>query len=563
MPHNSPPRLGAPAPAINIKKQMQQAASLAAIGDADGATRLYAQILKTHPNQPDALFFVGEIAFKQKQYPISIDFLSKALELKLARNIPNALLYLSTSLQLVGRVAEALPILRKLVRLDRNHHEAQKSLALTYFTLGMPADAAEHYKRAVTLKPGDASAHSDLGTALAAVGRVAEAEAAYRRALALRPDLDSTRYNLGSTLQELGRFDDALAIYARMIADKPDHALAYLRYVQSKKIGEQDQVLLAPLEEVARAEHPDPDNRINALFALGKMHDDLQQYDRAFGFYLAANLQDRANHKFDRQQLIDEVDAHIHFFTKAFFDEHADVGLREEITPTFIIGMPRSGTTLIDQILSSHSQVSSAGEQHFWIKRPCALPRPGQQPPQREEIAATAEDYLRFMRSVAPPAPRMIDKLPHNFLRLGFIHLCFPSARIIHCRRDPIDTCLSIFFQRFISTHPYACDLDDLAFTYEQYLRLTAHWQQVMPQQLLEVRYEDVVAEQIAQTRRILAFCGLEWEDGCIDFAGNQRAVMTASNWQVRQPLNNVAVARWKHYSAHLGPLRRLAQAQS
>jgi tetratricopeptide (TPR) repeat protein len=533
---------------------------MAATGNVAGAAHLYANMLKTNPNNPDVLFAVGELAYRQNQYPIAIDFLNKALDAKLAKNIPNALLYLSTSLQLVGRVADALPILRKLVRLDRNHQEAQKSLALTYFALGMPTEAAEHFQKAIALKPNDASAHSDLGAAWFALGRVTDAVEAYRRALVLDPALDRTRYNLGSALQALGRFDEALTTYTDMIAAKPDHALAYLRYVQSKKVSEQDQALLAPLEELAHNEHPDPVNKINALFALGKMNDDLTRYDAAFDNFREANRLDRVNHKFDRQQLIDETDRHIDFFSKEFFAEHTDFGLHDDITPIFIVGMPRSGTTLIDQILSSHSQVSSAGEQHFWINRPSILPQDRKSPITREEIADTANDYLRFLRSVTASAPRMIDKLPHNFLRLGYIHLCFPNARIIHSQRDPIDTCLSMFFQRFIGTHPYACDLDDLAFAYEQYLRLMAHWKTVMPQQILDVRYEEVVADQLGQTQRMLAFCALEWEDGCVNFADNRRAVMTASNWQVRQPINNAAVARWKRYSSHIGPLARLAQ---
>jgi len=555
-----------PVQAPSLKAQLQRAADLRQKGDLAAAAQHYAAILGARPNQPDALFFLGLMAFERDSYPICAELSGKAIAAGLKQNIPQAHYIQGSSLLALGRLDEALASLRKLLRIDRNHQLGHRNIALTYFSLGQLSEAVEHLKKAVTLQSGDALSWGDLGAAYFALGRVEEAEAAYRRALALRPDLGRTRYNLGSALQALGRFDDAVAVYADMIAAQPDHAQAYLRYTQCRKMIEADLPTLARLESLSELPHADPQNRINAHYALGKLHDDLQHYDQAFGHYREANRLERADKPFDRQQLVDEIDAQIATFTAEFFALHEGLGLPADSTPTpiFIIGMPRSGTTLLDQILSSHSQVESAGEQNFWTSR-AALPA-GQEIASfsKGKVQQLARDYLDFMRPLVPSSQSLryvIDKLPHNFLRLGLIRLCFPGARFIHCKRDPLDTCLSMFFQKFVASHPYANDLDDLAFVYRQYLRLMAHWQAVFPQAILDVQYEDVVADPLAQSRRMLAFCGLEWEEACANLTGNKRAVMTASNWQVRQPINNKAVARWRHYREHLAALNGLGSS--
>jgi len=546
-----------PTQAISLKAQLQRAADLRRKGDLAAAAQQYAAILGARPNQPDALFFLGLMAFERENYPICAELTGKAIEAKLTQNIPQAHYIHGSSLLALGRLDDALASLRKLLRIDRNHQPGQRNIALTYFSLGQLSEALEHLKKAVALQPGDALSWGDLGAAHFALGRVEEAEAAYRRALTLRPDLERTRYNLGSALQAIGRFDDAVACYADMIAAQPDHAQAYLRYTQCRKMLEADLPALARLDALTELPHADPQNRINARFALGKLHDDLQHYDEAFGHYSEANRLERAGKPFDRQQLVEEIDAQIAAFSADFLAARAGLGLAGDVSPApiFIIGMPRSGTTLLDQILSSHSLVESAGEQNFWTSRP-ALPE-GQRGAtfSQREVEQLARDYLEFMRPLTPPSRYVIDKLPHNFLRLGLIRLCFPAARFIHCKRDARDTCLSMFFQKFVTSHPYANDLDDLAFVYRQYQRLMAHWQSVLPQAILDVQYEDVVADPLAQSQRMLAFCGLEWEAACANLSGNKRAVMTASNWQVRQPINNKAVARWKHYRKHLAAL--------
>ena len=564
-----PTPIAPPGQTSSLKAQLQRAADLRQKGDLAAAAQQYGAILGMRPDQPDALFFLGLMAFERENYPICAELAGKAIDAGLKQNIPQAHYIHGSSLLALGRLDDALASLRKLLRIDRYHQLGHRNIALTYFSLGQLSEAVEHLKKTVALQPGDALSWGDLGAAYFALGRAEDAETAYRRALKLRPDLDRTRYNLGSALQALGRFDDAVACYADMMAAQPDHAQAYLRYTQCRKMLEADLPKLTRLEALTELPHADPQNRINAHYALGKLHDDLQHYDQAFGHYRAANRLERADKPFDRQQLVDEIDAQIATFNADFFAAHTGLGLAADVMPTpiFIIGMPRSGTTLLDQILSRHSQVESAGEQNFWTSRP-ALPADQKDAAFSQKVVEQlARDYLDFMRPLVPPSPSLshyvIDKLPHNFLRLGLIRLCFPAARFIHCKRDPLDTCLSMYFQKFVASHPYANDLDDLAFVYQQYRRLMAHWQSIFPDAMLDVQYEDVVADPLAQSKRMLAFCGLEWEETCANLSGNRRAVMTASNWQVRQPITNKAVARWRHYARHLVALDGLVGSRA
>ncbi len=231
--------------------------------------------------------------------------------------------------------------------------------------------------------------------------------------------------------------------------------------------------------------------------------------------------------------------------------------------PVFIVGMPRSGTSLAEQILASHSQAFGAGELMFWsnasngykarLRRatgPIELP-----------LHQFARDYLQLLERLSPDAQRVIDKMPGNFMHLGLLHAALPQARIIHMRRDPIDTCLSIYFQNFSGVIAYANDLQDLAHYYQQYRRIMQHWESVLPAgQVLDVSYEALVADPESSTRRMLEFIGLPWDARCLEFQQNSRSVVTTSRWQVRQKINNASVARWHRYRQHLGPLMSLLQ---
>ena len=233
--------------------------------------------------------------------------------------------------------------------------------------------------------------------------------------------------------------------------------------------------------------------------------------------------------------------------------------------PVFVVGMPRSGTSLAEQILASHPAVFGAGELTFWNSvgaSGAAVPRRGRG--RRGGAHAAAEEYLRLLRTRSAQAHRIIDKMPANFLQLGLIHAALPGARIIHLQRDPIDTCLSIYFQDFSATLSYANDLGDLAHYYAEYLRLMQHWRSVLPgAAMLDVPYESLVEDPEAWSRKMLAFIGLPWDPRCLEFYRTERSVLTASKWQVRQRISTSSIGRWRHYQEHLGELRALTAESS
>ena len=297
-------------------------------------------------------------------------------------------------------------------------------------------------------------------------------------------------------------------------------------------------------------------------------YDDAGDYDVAFGHYKAGNDLKKAASLYQADATSTYVDRVIATFGTEFFARMDRAGSQPEL-PVFIVGMPRSGTTLVEQILASHPQVHGAGELDYMRQITQALPERlapdsvgGQQtfPECAAKIDTAlaeriAEEHLQHLREHSASALRITDKTPSNFLRLGLIALLFPKARIIHCQRDPLDTCLSCYFLRFGQGQAFAYDLDDLGRYYRDYARLMEHWRRVLPSPLLEVPYEALVADQEGWSRRLIAFLGLDWDDRCLAFYRSERQVKTASVWQVRQPVYASSIGRWRRYAKHLGPL--------
>jgi hypothetical protein len=221
--------------------------------------------------------------------------------------------------------------------------------------------------------------------------------------------------------------------------------------------------------------------------------------------------------------------------------------------------MPRSGTTLVEQILSSHPEIAAGGELAFWGEQASHFGMDARGRINLAWLNAAARDYRALLNGVSPTARRVTDKRPQNFYFIGLIHSAFPRARIIHCRRHPVDTCLSIYFQNFAGKMDFAYDRGDLLSVYRQYLRLMAHWRNVLPINcFLEIQYEELVADREAIGQKMIKFCGLDWNDACLHSEHNRRPVRTASMWQARQPVYRTSVARWRHYEPWLGALREL-----
>lgn len=470
---------------------------------------------------------------------------------------------LGAVLRLKKAFDQAAGVLEETVRLHPDLPRAHYNLAAVRVELGdlEAAEAAVH--TAIGLAPGEADFQTTLGQILRRQGDLVGAEASLRQALELDPRHPMALNDLGVLLLVGGDFDEAAAYLRKAIDSSPELAIAYENLARTRKFSPQDVDDIALLEGRSDSGELAPEARVHIHFALGKVRDDLGRYEEAFTHFAEANALVRASLDFniDRQQRF--VDEAMDTFDAAFLSRAADMGDPSEL-PVFIIGMPRSGTTLVEQILASHPDVHGAGELDYFRDLSSAMPGlledMRRYPLCLEALHAgvargITDEYLALLQRNAPGALRVCDKMPLNFEHLGLIAALFPNARIIHCRRNPLDVCLSIFTQHFARDMPFAYDLTEIVAYYREYERLMDHWREILAGRVFDFEYESLVGEAEAVSRELVRHCGLKWDDRCLRFYETRRNVGTASHWQVRQPIYKDSVARWKRYQAHLAPL--------
>jgi tetratricopeptide (TPR) repeat protein len=467
---------------------------------------------------------------------------------------------LGLALAQAGDYEAALAAHLQAIKLDPRLADAHGRAADILLRNGRRPEAVAAYERAFEAAPGTTFGLLCRAKASVADDRPRDAEERLRELLALEPANSEAHLVLAHILTEAGRFDEAAASFEQSIALAPWQATAYHGLVSSRKLGESDRPLVARIEARLAAADVAERQRMTLHFAAGKARDDLRDYAAAMVHFDAANaIRRRLSPPFDRAYLEKRVDRIVAQFTPELFASTAGArgGGADDETPLLVLGMPRSGTTLIERIVSSHPQVAGGGELPFWNEMGAAWDVDAEKLPDAAERVRA--DYRRVLRRVGPDALRVTDKMPFNFLWIGVVHLIFPKARVIHCRRNPIDTCLSIYATQFTQNWGYAGDRGDLAFYYRQYLRLMEHWRAVIPpDRLLEVDYEEATAEPEATARRLVAFTGLPWDAACARPERNPDAVKTASTWQARQPVYRSSVERWRHYEPWLGELRGL-----
>ena len=466
-----------------------------------------------------------------------------------------------------GRHAEATESYRRAIALRPDYAIAHCDLAAGLNDQGDFGAALESAGRAIELKPDLAEAHVNSATALLGLHRLAEAEAAFRRALALQLDRIEVLSGLGAALGGLGRADEALACFRRVLELEPDLATAHRVLALSGQMP-RDEAQLQRLGAIFENRDRSALDRIVAGFALGKLLDNAERYDEAFARFAEANglyLQKlaKAEERFDPEALCREVDRLIERCTPALFAQNAGAGLRSEL-PVFIVGMPRSGTSLVEQIAVSHSRVASVGERKEISEITAAVLTQQQGSAQQDEnenlALRLATEHVAVLRGLGGDAARVIDKMPDNIFYLGVVAPLFPMARVIFCRRDLRDTCLSCFFELFAEGSQFAYDLANCGRRALETERLAAHWLDVLPLAMLTIDYEALIADPEGQSRRLIEFLGLDWEPACLDFHRTERPVFTGSTWQVRQPIHRRSVGRWRHYERHLGPLLDVLQ---
>lgn len=470
---------------------------------------------------------------------------------------------------------------REAVRLEPDFAEAHANLGNALRTVGQLDEAVSAYQRALQIEPGFLAAAIELATALRLQGRTAECEACCRRVLERDPNSVATLTVLAELRADTGRATDAEELFKRAIAIDPGAAQSWASLARLRRMTLAD----APWQQAVQQliEHgPPPRDEMLLRYSLGKYFDDIREFDAAFEHYRRANeLAKQIGPRHDRAALTRGIDLIIASHDRAWLERHR-VTANGSQRPLLIVGMPRSGTTLVEQILASHPAVHGAGELNFWSAELAAAIsiasgliehgpavagasplQPARTPllqPTQASLAALGARYEELLRQLAPQAGRVIDKFPTNFLSLGMIHAALPGARIIHMRRDPLDTCLSIYFQQLEAANTYANDLEDLAHYYAEYRRLMRHWRDVLPAAtVLEVPYEGLVEDLAGWTRRMLDWSGLPWDARCLEFHRTARSVVTASKQQVRQAIHAGSVGRWRHYEKFIAPLLPLA----
>lgn len=464
----------------------------------------------------------------------------------------------------MGQLDEALASCRQALALKPGSAEAHFNLACLLRGIGRLDDAVAGYRHALLIKPEFVAAHTELATALRLQRRTAESEASCRAALAIAPDCVAALGVLAELRADDGRFTEAEEFYRQAMAIDPDSPEVWAGLARLRRMTADDEWWLSEARRISSRGLP-AHEEMPLRYAMGKYFDDVADYDNAFiNFKRANQLARKLGPGHDRAQVSATIDRIIRSHGKEWLGRERQMPTASA-RPVFIVGMLRSGTTLAEQILASHPQVFGAGELSFWgpisapaIAGPAAL-RTGEITISDRTLAGMGSAYLELLRQHAAEAARVVDKLPTNFLFLGLIHAALPNARIIHMRRHPIDTCLSIFFQRFEAANTYANDLSDLADYYRGYRRLMQHWRTVLPANtLLEVPYEGLVQDLASWIPRMLDFIGLPWHPACVDFHRTARTVVTASKWQVRQEINTGSIGRWRHYEKFLGPLKSL-----
>jgi tetratricopeptide (TPR) repeat protein len=382
-----------------------------------------------------------------------------------------------------------------------------------------------------------------------------------RRALALDPKAADARRLLAHTLAEAGRFDEAEALLMETLARDPRAAFEYYELTKTRKMTPADRPILQRMSALLEAGGISQYDRMVLHFGLGKAHDDLREFEAAIGHFDAANRMRSANAPLDRRRVSEIVDRNIELFPAGANTFDASLGVDDE-RAVFILGLPRSGTTLVEQILSSHPAVAAGGELGFWGEHGWPLLLPGAKPLSRDVLHDLAGRFQALLRGISADATRVTDKNLFNYLNIGVLRLAFPRAFIIHCRRHPVDNCLSMYMTFLAARDTYYMgNREDLVFYHGEYARLMRHWREVLPPgRFLEVDYEALTGDRESQTRRLISFCELDWHDACLQPERNARAITTASVWQARQPVYRTSVARWRNYLPWLGPLAELLQ---
>lgn len=496
------------------------------LGESEQAIQTFSKVVQSLPDNPVYLGYLGKAYLIHKEFDKAYAQLRKALEIS------------PSSWRILADLGET------------NMH-------MENFT-----DALPYLQEAHKIKPGESSVLVNLGGCLFRLQRNNEALEYVNKSIKLDPTNYIAYYTIGSVLTHMGRFSDAVEYLEKAIKLNKHHSKSYYSLSQVKKFTHQDKPLISKIEKLLKGSMSATD-RSHFCFALAKMYDDLKNWDQSFSYTKQANLLARSRHHIvdlDTRNLFKSLKR---VFSKDLFDELKPMGNRSEI-PVFVVGMPRSGTSLVEQIISCHSEAAGVGELEniIMLAESIASPDIPKQYQQdwneilkSDSITKYSEDYLNTLRLGRKEALRVTDKMPDNYLHLGLINLLFPNASIIHVMRNPLDTCISCYFRNFgASGLGWSCDPESISKRYHNYRKIIEYWKSNLPTgKILDVQYEQLIDDPEMITRRILEHCKLDWDPDCLNFHKSSKAVNTASAWQVRQPIYKTSIKRWKRYGPQVG----------
>ena len=583
----------------SIQQTLQQAVQLHSAGKLRKAEHLYRQVLSQAPGQPDALHYLGVIATQAGDFDAATNLITRALQQQPQNHL--AMANLGNALLQAGNRAAAIDRYRAALAIEPSMFDARGNLASALLAQNEPSEALREIKQAAEMAPRSLEVRVTLGNILKETGFSDEAIACFQGILKVRPDIAPVHGNLGSSLRQAGRGDEAIASYEKAIALAPEYVEAHCDLgIAYQDLGDKEKAAtayrkalsidssyanawraLANLSKnnlsdddvvtiTAALDSPDlgDDQRTHLEFALGKTHEDRNEHSKAMPHYLAGNKLRRAALVYSSDDDRRAFENLMGVFDAAFFERWSGVG-SDSSAPIFIIGMPRSGTSLVEQVLASHPQVHGGGELQ-------ALSRAASTrftladgidysaciaTASAEDFERIAEHYLQVIAGLGGDASRVTDKMPTNFLNVGLISIVFPKATVIHCSRDPRDTCFSIFKHFFGARgHGYAYDLEELGTFYNLYTDMMAHWRAVSPIRIHELRYEDMIADQEETTRSLLEACNLPWDPACLEFHKTARPVATISADQVRRPIYSSSIGLWQQHEDALAPLLRVVK---
>lgn len=569
----------------------------------DKAGEFLEKAYRSDPGNPGYLNDLGAYCMQVKDYAGAVEMLSKLV----AGSPGNADASYNLGLAYYGacRFPEAINAFEQAIILRPDYAAAYYNKGIAFLEMGQFPNAVESLRKAVMYAPALAVAHQKLGEVLLNMREYDSAIASLYKARELdgnnvktvttlamalqgngqigpaidllqdeyekHPDSISIISALGSLFGITGDIDKAEEFYEKALSKDRDNSALHFSYAHIREFSSKDRDEIDQVQSLLGNENLADEDRKNLCFALGKIYDDCGEYDKAFENYQVANsiIKKSVNYHYaDRQQLVKDT---ISVFTRELFSGFEGIGTKEE-RPVFIVGMPRSGTTLVEQVLSAHPDVTGGGELVYFANIHHALsgmlgvedPYPSCCKLLDGKTAGTlVRQYLQLLSGHSDTTRFVTDKMPGNYLYLGLIRVLFPDAPIIHCCRNPLDVCLSCYFQSFKNTMTYAFDLMDTGHHYLEYERLMSHWRKVLPGPLLEIRYEDLVTEPEKTSRDLVQFCGLEWHDNCLRYHEQKREIRTESYRQARQPIYTSSVERWKNYEKYLQPLMQLfAQAR-